>query len=119
MTPDLDELERLAKAATPGPWEVYSEPDVGMPSTLMALRPSGDRVIKFFRDPLEPLSREDLDFAAAANPATMLALIARIRELEAREASIEGALTKASLIDSERISDALHVIRSLEGTPNV
>jgi hypothetical protein len=67
LTPDqIAELERLDKAATPWDWEVYSEPDVGMPATLMHLQPFNDRVVKYTRHVLEPLTGVDLDMIAAA-----------------------------------------------------
>ncbi len=68
---DLDELERLAKAATPGPWH----------STRL-----GDVSPEDEHDPLicEPMSDADAAFIASANPSTILALITEVRALRAR-----------------------------------
>jgi hypothetical protein len=77
---DVDELATLANAATPGPWtfaaravRVTNGPSAGMP-----VAEQGD-----FDDD------EDMAHIAAANPATVLALIERLR---AAEAELETAL---------------------------
>jgi hypothetical protein len=76
---DLDKLEALAKAATPGPWETI---------------PTCENIVRVPFDGargLEGLSVADCRtdpvaaFIASANPATILALIERSRELEERE----------------------------------
>ena len=88
---DLDELEALARAATPGPWRSWWEGrdhysgdsfvgtgrafpnEVGEGPDLyprVTITPTGD--------PADNL-QADQDFIAAANPATILELIARIR----------------------------------------
>lgn len=130
MTPN-DELRRLAEAATPGEWEVYSEPDVGMPPALMALRPSGDRVIKFFRDPIEPLSRQDLEFVAAASPARILALLDEVEALkrERDEAKLQprvkpwllacfGEEISADKVERRHrfLEEALELFQAVDGT---
>ena len=67
---DLDELERLARVATSGPW------------------PQECRRLVYFREYLRRTGAErpdeDVAFISAANPAAILALIARVRELDAR-----------------------------------
>lgn len=79
---DLDKLEALAKAATPGPWErgdgksngndlmVYGEDYAG--AAIVEMRSSAN---------FTPRERriQNLDFIAAANPATVLSLIAQAR----------------------------------------
>lgn len=74
---NLDELENLAKAATPGPWEYELGSDDGFdhwqlfnPETLEYLVQDDSGV--------EPETR-NLAFIAAANPATVLKLIAVVR----------------------------------------
>lgn len=64
MTIDLDELERLAKAAAPGPWEQNE----GCVHDAL-----GDCVT---------LDTSSGAYIAAANPETVLALVKRVRELE-------------------------------------
>jgi len=86
VTLDLDELELRAKAETPGPWRVeMGSLDKGGAHVLTAA-PS-DRswtdspmIVSHYFYP-----HDDVDFAfiAAANPAAVLTLIARVRELEA------------------------------------
>ena len=66
---NIDELERLALAATPGPWVsdrgwVESDSGVGVVEGYDSV----------------PCEEADADFIAAANPATILALIAIVRE---------------------------------------
>ena len=81
---NLDELERLAKAATPGPWEMRatewsryavqkSQPDWGAVADTSISHES------------------DMAFISAANPAVVLELVRRLREAE----EIEGVLIDA------------------------
>lgn len=82
MDINLDELERLAKAAQPGPWKfldssgnqfvTYHKPGAkrGDRHSICALPGFGAKTKEF-------------KFIAAANPATVLWLIARVRKLEA------------------------------------
>ncbi len=70
MPLDLDKLEALARAATPGPWTYDGD-----------IRASdGSFIIR--DDRYSPTTPGDSDaaFIAAANPATALALIDEIRE---------------------------------------
>ena len=64
---NIDELERLAKLATPGPWKASITGMVG----------TDDNDCRVITD---CCSVHDADFIAAANPETMLALIAELRE---------------------------------------
>ena len=82
MTLDLDELESKAKAATPGPWKCVAHVESlllgvqsvdGVPISVIA----GDRPLTNMRQAIA-----DNAHIAAANPATILALVDRIRELE-------------------------------------
>lgn len=68
----LDELERLARAASRGPWEWYAG------TTLL----SPDAQVLAIDLP-EFICDEDKAYLAAANPDAVLALIARVRGLEA------------------------------------
>lgn len=77
MTPDdLDRLRKLAAEATPGPWKY-------MPK-ICTVYAEGTRVAEVLTagGPVSPLQPDGL-YIAAANPATVLALLDRIKELEA------------------------------------
>ncbi len=65
---DIQELKRLAEAATPGPWEngCYE---------VYEVNGSADRICK-------GASAEDSAFIAAANPTAILSLLTRIEALE-------------------------------------
>ncbi len=103
---DLEALEAKAKAATPGEWRKMVRRDGSL------ILSCGDPTKTHCQFDFE--GREcDLDWIAAANPATMLALIERIRELEARLNIAEG------LMNSDLEAQYEETIRSPKGTPNV
>lgn len=69
---DLDELERLAKAATPGPWAVRKHTalihsDTGLSFDIVELGPTGDE------------TSPNLAFIAACSPDVVLALVRAVR----------------------------------------
>lgn len=66
MSMNLDELEKLAQAATPGPWSYIRDIVIGDRS----------KILESLND-----SVDDARFVAAANPATIIEMIAEIREL--------------------------------------
>lgn len=71
LTPEaLDRLETLAKEATPGSWKVKVSPDGGI-----AIATDGFSFSQEERD-------GDAEYIAAAQPATILALIAEVRRLQ-------------------------------------
>lgn len=75
MSVDVEELRRLAEAATAGPW---STKQYG-PDHVEVLLPNGfSRVIS---DPTV-VTDYDARFIAAANPSAVLALLERVRRLE-------------------------------------
>lgn len=93
MTIDLDELERLAKAATPGPWEASSDE----PGDVVIWGPREEWLANIgnwarqheeidpdraARQYVELRDAADAAFIAAANPQTVLALVERLRLLE-------------------------------------
>lgn len=96
MTIDLDKIEALAKAATPGPWRgdrfdgtvkydiVAGDYPNGQYTTV--IRGDSEGLFGFFKS-------EDSDFVMAANPSTILALVAEVRRL--REALSTPLLTGA------------------------
>lgn len=76
MTDDLDELERLARAATPGPWEDDNSVVKTERGTICYAHHSYEE---------EGWQAENnASLIAAANPATILSLIHRVREAEDR-----------------------------------
>lgn len=83
---DLDELEALAIAATPGPWRSFIE---GRDHTSGDdfIQTAGDGEDLYPRVVAGPSDwnanwRADQDFIAAASPVTVLDLIARLRSTE-------------------------------------
>ena len=80
---DIDALEDAAKKATPGPWCVQ-HPNAGVRGLEVADRTGLEQICA---DLTEPRAR----YIAAANPAVVLALINKVRELE----QLNELLTKA------------------------
>lgn len=87
---DLEELERLAKAATPGPWEAsdYGSYDgqseawyVDTTSKQADIYSDEGGIAANHWD--ADRGKHDMQFVAAANPATILALTAEVRRLRA------------------------------------
>lgn len=73
ITPaQLDEIEAVAKEATPGPWEVIGGGEYVTPIGL----PAG------FDDC--GVSPRDVHYIAAFDPPTVLALVAEVREMRAK-----------------------------------
>ena len=89
MELDLNELERLAEAATQGPW-IACGPSFGaaLPKYLNEVvvdnPDSEEDGIEICQSPtgLEKESSRDMEFIAAANPAVVLELVRRLREAE-------------------------------------
>lgn len=75
---DIDELERLALAATPGPW--WQNPDAG---NQVCLGDVNGIDICFVAGPGDDWSEANQAFIAAANPAVILGLVAEVRRLRA------------------------------------
>ncbi|WP_392352979.1 ead/Ea22-like family protein [Brevundimonas sp. LF-1] len=121
---DHAELARLAEAATPGPWEatgttVWREEAVPIPVTVCCGNglPSGECCGNGVEDcewdrtqgEIANAGSNDAAFIAAANPATVLALLAEIAALRASASVIEPELgdlqaTNADL--SARLTEA-------------
>lgn len=84
---NIDELERLAKAATPGPWS-----QAGCRVTAKEL--GYDRVADTEFD--NESMAENAAFIAAANPTTVLALISQLRAVGDRAMHLERRLSDAN-----------------------
>lgn len=81
MTIDLDALEKLADEATPGPWEPVSLSGYGSPFSIrMAYQSDNPNASKTHYGIQSVRTRGDAHFIAAANPATIKALIAELKE---------------------------------------
>jgi hypothetical protein len=91
---DVDALEKLARFATPGPWHVQG---VG----IGGIEDTAGNVIAQAQQFKPVRNRDDLNdriqnaaFIAAANPATVLALIAHLRAVEARNVDLWAVIDK-------------------------
>lgn|SRR3990167_412659 len=83
MTLDLDQLERLAKAATPGPWK--HEPGRHLIDVTSA--DSSELICRCSSYP-PPVMASNALFIAACSPDVILALVARVREAETKLANL-------------------------------
>lgn len=86
---DLDKLEELAKAATPGPWAQWDDGDVGTAYPVTRTRRRTGELVAVESDHVATTKHETGAFIAAANPAAVLALIADHRAALARIAKAE------------------------------
>ena len=92
---NLDELKRLARDATPGPWTTK---EYG-PDHLEVLMPNGfSRIIS---DPTV-VTAYDARYIAAANPAVVLDLLDQLDAAEARLAAIEATDKSSRLLARPR-----------------
>lgn len=79
ITPaQLDEIEAVAKEATPGPWEVIGGGEYVTPIGVMVAPDDGG------------VSPEDATHIATFDPSTTLALVAEVRELRARLSDVSS-----------------------------
>ncbi len=76
MSDDLVKLEELAKAATPGPWWYQK---TGDNYTHIVRRGENAFIVQF---PQNKIGGKNAMFIAAANPATVLSMVATIRALQ-------------------------------------
>jgi hypothetical protein len=79
---DLDAIEALANAATPGPWEVDYDERVGGADQILR----GNLTICFMSSPRREYNAEFIAAARAAVPA----LVAEVRRLRAAVAAAKG-----------------------------
>lgn len=93
LTPDLDTLEALARAATPGEWKAMPHGRVVGGPLRHYVNGSAQAQIASFSVTFHEQAPEDeqerqqanADFAAGANPAAVLALIALARRAATQE----------------------------------
>ncbi len=97
---DLNELERLARAATPGPWKACDGRGPGVAVFWDA--PEQDDNFVFYDE--TGGRHRDAAYIAAASPNVVLQLIARVRELERRNLVLR--CTARDLADGKRFGPA-------------
>lgn len=79
---DLEQLEKVARVATDGPWSVVDGDEVtSAEGPLLAGLPTGDAIVCWM---------PDATHIATFDPPTVLALIARLREAEAKVERVEA-----------------------------
>lgn len=86
-TEELDALEAMAKAATPGSWE-WAQPGYPDDLSLVLRAANGTEILRF-----NSTSHEvNTAYIAACDPTTVLALIAEARAAARLRTAMEGAL---------------------------
>lgn len=136
--PDLEQLDALAKAATPGEWLVWNGPQyvgggadlcIGVGDTWLAnmdhrncvnrmhhmgcheegCKLQGEADICSFSSEISVEQSANAAFIAAANPATVLALIAQARQLAQVKALVETLKGEAARLEKIPIGwDDIH-----------
>lgn len=132
MTIDIGALEKLAQAATPGPWTVDTECLEQRSRLYVAKGCEGNlrgRILEVFKNCLvrEPQRMTNAKFIAAANPDAILSLIAEVRALRSTNADLLGACRTAvmalahatkdnpgCLSAYEKVSEAIDAVRAKE-----
>lgn len=95
---DLDKLEALARAATPGPWSTSIDgPEGAEWDAGMAIAATYGRQ-KVFARAGGSYPRADQEYIAAASPDVVLALIERLRRAESDERPEEDPTTYAGAV---------------------
>ena len=112
MTLNLDDLEAVARAATPGPWEAEPYLYMADDDRVRVTSPS-DGPLFNLAEGVEPVNASHI---AAFDPPTVLALITRIREAERHNVQLlreavkrEGRVRRAEGAIAEALNhDPLH-----------
>ncbi|HGG5185434.1 TPA: ead/Ea22-like family protein [Salmonella enterica] len=95
---DKQALREVAERATKGPWKVFSDIDT---KTFAIHTPRDKRcenVIKWGGFDCQPNAEANAEFIAAANPATMLALLDELEAARQRIAELESKLSNPVLL---------------------
>jgi Ead/Ea22-like protein len=87
-----DELRALALAATPGPWEIVTGPFTTCISSRSGFIVGSDGMASYGQDVI------NANYIAAANPATVLALLDDLARLRAAARAFCQERTEAALI---------------------
>ncbi|WP_053074595.1 hypothetical protein [Chromobacterium sp. LK1] len=93
----LAELASLARAATPGPWRAGRTREIVSTSEVCIDTDIGPKVLLSGNSNFIADGERDAAFAAAANPVTVLALLARIAELEKQRDAAQNFANCAGL----------------------
>ena len=102
MTPDLKELERLARAATPGPWTYDGDTwELSAPSRKGKVEIA--TIETGWTEPMESEQQANIAYILAANPAAILSLIAELTRPETTIVSIMRAELEQARKDAENI----------------
>lgn len=108
MTDSEKELRRLAEAATPGPWRRAGTESKPCPVVSALNKEKGYQIHSMLwvkrdtpavYDGMRDVYNRDAAFIAAANPAAVLALLDRIKELEGQLSSIAATLEYEGPVD--------------------
>lgn len=93
LTPDLAKLKALAEAATQGEW-------IGSAKLEICYRSNADDQTYGMLVPIgDAFDKNDLDYIAAANPTTILALLSHITRVEAeRDAAWNDGVEAAAQV---------------------
>lgn len=120
---DLDELRKLAEAATPGPWHFHQDDGTALDISEVCIpRPEEDVDLSI----ASLLEDRDGAFIAAANPATVLALLDRVERAEAATERIREAVSGHPECDRYSEDDVIScgwksayasVVAALDGAP--
>lgn len=79
MTPDLKELERLARAATPGPWTYDGDTwELSAPSRKGKVEIA--TIETGWTEPMESEQQANIAYILAANPSAILSLITELEQ---------------------------------------
>ena len=116
----LDELRRLAEAATPGPWEAFGavggrrgERWLGVTTDMRAIESARAGDVFAAQD----CTRQDALFIAAANPAAVLALLDDADALRRELAHMTEARDNARA-EVERLTEAVRALHQPVGRHN-
>ena len=134
MELDLNELERRAKAATPGKWTWKQIGSFNTPGCAVFWPDTSKGGVHYRRlDSGGGMIEADANFIAAANPAVVLELVRRLREAEARVAELEAERAKQEkqdpaayltadknmLVFADKCVDMKHLMTPLYADPPV
>ena len=86
MNTNLNELRKIAEAATPGPWEIDGPAHPGPDDTLPLHNNDGGAIAY-----VQPLW-DDAEFIARFDPPTVLALLSRLEQAEQAVQRVREAL---------------------------
>lgn len=89
----IAEIEALAGRATPGPWSLALDRDLSVASSEWGL---------FDVRQDQPNFVVDAHYVAAADPASVLGLIARLREAERDAARLEWLIGEQCIVESQK-----------------